>query len=61
MDKITILLKQGHEISKFGGLWKIRIPMAKFIKLVLYDEILQFWIFVSFLHQQTSASAKRDN
>ena len=35
MDKITIFLKQGHEISKFGSLSRIRIPMANFIKLVL--------------------------
>ena len=61
IDKIIIVLKQGYEIAKFGGLSRISIPMANFIKLVPYDEILQFWISVSFLYQQTSASAKRDN
>ena len=47
MDKITILLNQGHKISKFGGLSRIRIPMANFIKLVLWWNIaiLDFLFF----------------
>ena len=47
MDKITILLNQGHEISKFGGLSRIRIPMANFIKLTVWWNIaiLDFLFF----------------
>ena len=48
ISNLTILLKQDHEMAKFGGLWRMRTRWRTLINLVLRWN-LQFSISVSFL------------